>query len=63
MSTEVVALAAGILFVLVAIVGGGFAIREISVPTVPHWARVASAVFGILLLLPFLLTLFRSGTG
>jgi hypothetical protein len=63
MSTEVVALAGGILFVLVAIVGGGFAIREISVPTVPHWARVASAVFGILLLLPFLLTLFRGGTG
>lgn len=59
MTTEVVALAGGILFLLVAIVGGGFAIREISLPTVPSWARVASAVFGLLLLVPFLLATFR----
>ena len=63
MSTEVVALAGGILFLLVAIVGGGFVIREISIPRVPNWARVAAAVFGMLLLLPFLLTLFRGGVG
>jgi hypothetical protein len=56
MSAEVVALAGGILFVLVAIVGGGFTLRELVMPRVPHWARVASAVFGLLLLLPFVLT-------
>jgi hypothetical protein len=57
MSVQVVALGGGILFVLVAIVGGGFAIREIVLPKVPRWARAASGVFGILLLLPFMLNL------
>lgn len=47
MSGEVVALAGGILFVLVAIVGGGFTIRELVMPKVPHWARVAAGVFGL----------------
>lgn len=61
MSTEVVALAGGMLFLLVAIVGGGFAIREISMPKVPHWARVACGVFGLLLLVPFALSLLREG--
>jgi nitrogen fixation-related uncharacterized protein len=59
MSVEVVALAGGILFVLVAIVGGGFTIRELVMPRVPHWARAASAVFGLLLLVPFLLTVLN----
>jgi hypothetical protein len=62
MSVQVVALAGGILFVLVAIVGGGFAIREIVLPKVPRWARAASGVFGILLLLPFMLALLHGGT-
>ncbi|HEY2764052.1 MAG TPA: hypothetical protein VGJ13_08590 [Pseudonocardiaceae bacterium] len=61
MSVEVVALGGGILFLLVAIVGGGFAIREIALPKVPKWARVASGVFGILLLLPFMLTTLQEG--
>lgn len=59
MSVEVVALAGGILFVLVAIVGGGFTIRELVMPRVSHWARAVSAVFGLLLLVPFLLTLLN----
>jgi len=62
MSVQVVALGGGILFVLVAIVGGGFAIREIALPKVPRWARVASGVFGILLLLPFMLNLLPGKT-
>lgn len=61
MSAEVVALGGGILFLLVAIVGGGFAIREISLPKVPNWARVASGVFGLVLLLPFVLTTLQGG--
>jgi hypothetical protein len=59
MSVEVVALGGGILFVLVAIVGGGFTLRELVMPRVPHWARAASAVFGLLLLVPFLLTILN----
>jgi hypothetical protein len=61
MSVEVLALGGGILFMLVAIVGGGFVIREIAMPRVPHWARVASGVVGLLLLLPFMLALLRGG--
>ena len=61
MSVEVVALGGGIFFLVVAIIGGGFAIREISLPRVPSWARVASGVSGILLLLPFMLALLRGG--
>jgi hypothetical protein len=61
MSVEVVALGGGIFFLAMAIVGGGFAIREISMPRVPNWARVASGVFGIVLLLPFLLAMMRGG--
>jgi hypothetical protein len=63
MSVEVVALGGGIFFLVVAIVGGGFSIREISMPRVPSWARVASGVSGVLLLLPFLLALIRGGVG
>jgi len=59
MSVEVVALGGGILFMLVAIVGGGFVIREIAMPRVPHWARAASGIVGLLLLLPFALALLR----
>jgi hypothetical protein len=62
MSAEVVALGGGILFVLVAIVGGGFTIRELMMPRVPNWARVASAVFGLLLLSPFVLTVVNGQT-
>jgi hypothetical protein len=62
MSAEVVALGGGILFVLVAIVGGGFTIRELMMPRVPNWARVTSAVFGLLLLLPFVLTVVNGQT-
>ncbi|HEU5473353.1 MAG TPA: hypothetical protein VFV67_22140 [Actinophytocola sp.] len=59
MSVEVVALGGGIFFLLVAIVGGGFAIREISMPRVPSWARAASGAFGVLLLVPFMLGVLR----
>jgi hypothetical protein len=51
-----VALGAGILFLLIVIVGGGFAIRRIVIPKVSNWARVASGIVGLLLVLPFMLT-------
>jgi hypothetical protein len=40
-------------------VGGGFVIREIALPKVPYWGRIASGVFGVLLLLPLTLTVLR----
>jgi hypothetical protein len=57
MSEVVVALGGGILFALVAVVGGGFTVKEIVIPKVPNWARVVSGAVGAFLLaLPFVLT-------
>jgi hypothetical protein len=43
-----IALLAGILFLVIAVVGGGFTIERLQVPTVPNWSRIASAVLGVL---------------
>jgi len=40
----------GLLFILIAIVGGGFNIREITIPKVPKWMRVVSFIVGLGLL-------------
>lgn len=40
----------GLLFILIAIVGGGFNIREITIPIVPKWMRVVSFIVGLGLL-------------
>ncbi len=53
MAPETIALSGGLLFLLIAIVGGGFTIREIIMPRVPSWARVASLVVGVVLIVPF----------
>lgn len=53
--TDAIALAGGILFLLIAVVGGGFTVRELIIPAVPKWARVSSTVIGVLFSLPFFL--------
>ena len=55
MDTETVALLGGLLFLLLALVGGGFTIREIIMPQIPTWARVACLAVGAGLLLRFVL--------
>jgi hypothetical protein len=45
-----VALTFGGLFLLIAIVGGGFTAKELTVPKVPIWARAASGLVGVCLL-------------
>lgn len=60
MSPEAVALLGGLLFLLIAIVGGGFTAKEISLPGVPGWARVASLALGLALLLPYFVQNLRS---
>jgi hypothetical protein len=42
MKPETVALLGGLLLLLIAIVGGGFTNKEIIMPGVPSWARMAS---------------------
>jgi hypothetical protein len=48
MTPEAVALLGGLLFLLIAIVGGGFTVREIIMPGVSPWARAAALVVGVL---------------
>jgi hypothetical protein len=59
MTPESVALLGGLLFLLIAIVGGGFTIREIIMPRVPMWARAASLLVGVALVVPY----FGTGSG
>lgn len=47
MSEETIALAIGSLFLLIAIVGGGFTIERAQIPQVPAWARIVSSVIGV----------------
>lgn len=50
---KTIELLAAILFVLIALVGGGFVVKEVTIPRVPGWARVVSALLGLLFLLLF----------
>lgn len=59
MTPQVVALLGGLLFLLIAIVGGGFTIREIIMPGVRPWARAASLIVGVALVVPY----FATGSG
>lgn len=40
-------LLASIIFLLIAVIGGGFAVKEIKIPIVPKWARIVSGFLGI----------------
>lgn len=53
MSPEAVALVGGLLFLLIAIVGGGFSAKEVMIPGVPRWARIASLAVGMALVVPY----------
>ncbi|TVR96877.1 MAG: hypothetical protein EA406_10980 [Rhodospirillales bacterium] len=42
---------------MIAVVGGGFVVKEISIPKVPTWARALSLLVGLVLVAPFFLKL------
>ena len=60
MSPEAVALVGGLLFLLIAVVGGGFTAKEIAIPGVPGWGRVASLAVGVALVVPYFTEALRS---
>jgi hypothetical protein len=60
MSPEAVALLGGLLFLLIAIVGGGFSAKEVMIPGVPRWARIASLALGLALVVPYFSQALRS---
>src|SRR6266581_8606178 len=57
MSPQTLGLLGSVLFLLIAVVGGGFTAREVTIPKVPSWARVAAAIVGVLFSVPFFLSL------
>lgn len=46
MAGEQLLLYAGILFLLIAVIGGGFSVKEVKIPRVAVWARIVSAGLG-----------------
>lgn len=48
MAPEAIGLVAGTLFLLIAVIGGGFTVKEIEIPKVPVRARWGSAFLGVL---------------
>ena len=62
MNEVTVGLLVGALFILIGLVGGGFTVREIQIPVVPNWTRVASLFVGILFIgLPLIYSNFAGG--
>jgi hypothetical protein len=46
---QILELIAGLVFLFVAVVGGGITAKEVTIPSVPLWGRCAAAVVGIAL--------------
>jgi hypothetical protein len=53
MTSETATLLVGVLFLLIAIVGGGFSAKDVTIPSVPKWARIVSAILGSAFILLF----------
>jgi hypothetical protein len=47
MTSQIIELLGGILFLFVAITGGGFDVKEIKMSKIPVWGRLASATLGL----------------
>lgn len=60
MTSETATLLVGVLFLLIAIVGGGFSAKEVTIPAVPRWARIVSAILGSAFTLLFVYSTFSS---
>ena len=48
------------MFLLIAVVGGGFTAKEIMIPGVPGWGRIASLAVGVALVVPYFSEELRS---
>jgi hypothetical protein len=56
MTSDTIGLLAAILFLLIAVVCGGFTIKELSIPKVPKAARLLAGLLGVLFAVPFVLS-------
>lgn len=48
LTVQVIAFIAGSVFILIAIIGGGFTVKELKIPTVPKTGRIISGIVGAL---------------
>lgn len=58
MTSVTVSMLAAAVFLLIAVVGGGFTVKELSVPAVPTWGRIVAGLLGVLFAAPFVVGLF-----
>ena len=56
MAPDTIALLAGVVFLLIAVVGGGFSVERLQIPTVPRWSRVVAGVVGVAFIAGFLVS-------
>lgn len=56
MTSDTIGLLAAVLFLLIAVVGGGFTVKELTIPKVPSTARVLAGLLGVLFAVPFVLS-------
>ena len=56
MTSDTIGLLAAVLFLLIAVVGGGFTVKELTIPKVPNTARVLAGLLGVLFAVPFVLS-------
>jgi hypothetical protein len=47
LTTQTFELLAGVIFLFVAVIGGGITAKEVTIPSVPMWGRCAAAVVGL----------------
>jgi hypothetical protein len=55
MDPDTVSLVAAVVFLLIAVLGGGFSAKELVVPQVPIWGRIVSACLRLAFAAPFIL--------
>jgi hypothetical protein len=60
LAPNTITLLAGVLFLLIAVVGGGFTIERMQIPPVPRWSRIAAGVLGVAFLAGFLVSSLHS---
>jgi hypothetical protein len=60
MTSETATLFVGVLFLLIAIIGGGFSAKDVTIPSVPKWARIVSALLGSAFILLFAFSTYSS---
>jgi hypothetical protein len=60
MAPNTITLLAGVLFLLIAVVGGGFTVERLQIPPVPRWSRIAAGVLGVAFLTGFLVSSLQS---